>query len=190
MQQPMYVPRFYVKQKIALTVNRFEILACNPDGSVGNLMCFAEQKRLALKERVTFFADETKTRQVFSFGARNLMELNGKYDIFDEFGQPLAFFSKDFGASIFRSTFNVEGPGYAGKGMERSQLVAFLRRFTDVQFLPIHFDYNDINGAPLVSIERAWSWTRDKYTVNVPDQRIDFRVAAALAVGMDVLMQR
>jgi hypothetical protein len=31
---------------------------------------------------------------------------------------------------------------------------------------------------------------RDKYTVNVPDQRVDFRVAAAVAVAMDALMAR
>ncbi|GCD90862.1 hypothetical protein NLS1_28680 [Nocardioides sp. LS1] len=31
---------------------------------------------------------------------------------------------------------------------------------------------------------------RDKYTVTVPDQRVDFRVAAAVAVGLDALMAR
>ena len=34
------------------------------------------------------------------------------------------------------------------------------------------------------------STVRDKYTVRVPDQRVDFRVAAAVAVGLDTLMQR
>jgi hypothetical protein len=30
----------------------------------------------------------------------------------------------------------------------------------------------------------------DRYTVTVPDQRIDFRFAAAMAVGLDALMAR
>lgn len=188
-QQLHYMPRFYLKQKLALTVNRFDVIACNPDGSMGNVICSAQQKRMALKEQVTFFADEARTQPVFSFGARNIMELNGKYDILDQFGQPLAFFQKDFAASFLRSTFHMEGPGYAGTGQERNAAIAIIRRFTDIPFLPIHFDYNDVNGAPLVQIERQGS-VRDKYTVTVPDQRIDFRVAAALAVGMDVLMQR
>ena len=59
----------------------------------------------------------------------------------------------------------------------------------DIPFLPIHFDFVDLSGAPLVLVERQGS-VRDRYTVNVPDPRIDFRVAAALAVGLDALMQR
>ena len=30
----------------------------------------------------------------------------------------------------------------------------------------------------------------DRYRVTVPDQRVDFRVAAAIAVGLDALMSR
>ena len=41
----------------------------------------------------------------------------------------------------------------------------------------------------LMSSERQ-ATLRDKYTVHVPDQRVDFRVAAAVAVGLDALMQR
>ena len=40
-----------------------------------------------------------------------------------------------------------------------------------------------------MSVERQVS-VRDRYTVSVPDPRVDFRVAAALAVGLDALMQR
>ena len=41
----------------------------------------------------------------------------------------------------------------------------------------------------LRSVERQAS-VRDKYTVHVPDQRVDFRVAASVAVGLDALMSR
>jgi hypothetical protein len=30
----------------------------------------------------------------------------------------------------------------------------------------------------------------DRYRVSVPDRRVDFRVAAAVAVGLDALMSR
>jgi hypothetical protein len=46
---PMVVPRFFVKQRITLMVNRYEIRMANPDGSEGALMAFAEQKRMKLK---------------------------------------------------------------------------------------------------------------------------------------------
>ncbi|WP_182526036.1 hypothetical protein [Nocardioides dongkuii] len=189
MPAEMYLPTFYVKQKFAMTTNRYQIFAANPDGSFGQLMGFAEQKRLAFKEEVTFFSDETKSRPVFSFKARKRIDLNAGYDIFDENRQQIGFFRKDFGKSILRSTFHIEGPGYAGTGQERSQAVALIRRFTDIPFLPIHFDFVSPEGQPLLGVERQAS-VRDKYTVHVPNPEIDFRVAAAVAVGLDALMQR
>ncbi|MCW2766103.1 MAG: hypothetical protein JWO11_2062 [Nocardioides sp.] len=189
MTAAMYLPMFYVKQKFAMTTNRYELYAPAADGSFGELMGLAEQKRLAFKEEVTFYTDQSKTRPVFSFKARKALDLNSGYDIFDETRQQLGFFRKDFKASLLRSTFHVEGPGYAGTGQERSQAVALIRRFTDIPFLPIHFDFATPEGQPLLGVERQGS-VRDKYTVHVPDQRVDFRVAAAIAVGLDALMQR
>lgn len=189
MTAEMYLPRFFVRQRFAMTTNRYELVAANPDGTEGQTMAVAQQKRLAFKEEVTFFTDDAKTRSVFSFKARKKLDLNAGYDIFDEQRQQIGFFRKDFGASLLRSTFHVEGPGFAGTGQERSQAVALLRRFTDLPFLSVHFDFTSTEGTPLLSSERQFK-LRDRYTVDVPDQRVDFRVAAALAVGLDALMQR
>jgi len=189
MTAPMYVPQFLVKQKLTMMVNRYEILALDPDGTPGQLMALAEQKRMAFKEQVTFFSDQTKTRPVFGFKARKVMDLGSGYDVTDENGQPIGFFRKDFGKSLLRSTFHVEGPGFAGTGQERNQVVAILRRFTDIPFLPVHFDFADVDGRPLLSSMRRAS-IGDRYTVTVPDQRVDFRFAAAMAVALDALMAR
>jgi uncharacterized protein YxjI len=185
----MYVPEFVVKQKLTLMVNRYQVFAVGADGASGQLMAFAEQKRMAFKEQVTFFTDETRSRPVFGFKARAVMDLGAGYDILDEAGRPLGFFRKDFGKSLLRSTFHVEGPGFAGTGQERSQAVGLLRRFADVDFLPLHFDFADASGSPLFSSERRFAM-RDTYRVQVPDQRVDFRVAAAVAVALDALMAR
>lgn len=189
MTAEMYLPQFLLKQKLTLMVNRYEIYALGADGKPGQLMAFAEQKRMAFKEQVTFYTDASKTRAVFGFKARKVMDLGSGYDITDEAGQPLGFFRKDFGASFLRSTFHVEGPGFAGTGQERSMFVALLRRFTDVPFLPIHFDFVNAEGEPMLSSTRRAS-VGDRYTVTVPDPRVDFRVAAAVAVALDALMAR
>ncbi|TCJ30065.1 hypothetical protein [Nocardioides jejuensis] len=189
MTAAMYLPEFFLKQKLTLMVNRYEIYALGPDGKPGQLMAFAEQKRMAFKEQVTFYTDASKVRPVFGFKARKVMDLGSGYDIVDEAGQPLGFFRKDFGASMLRSTFHLEGPGYAGSGQERSMTVAILRRFTDISFLPIHFDFTNAEGAPMLSSTRKAS-IGDRYHVTVPDQRVDFRVAAAVAVALDALMAR
>jgi hypothetical protein len=189
MTAAMHLPTFYVVQKFAMTTNRYELLAANPDGSFGQSMGLAQQKRMAFKEEVTFYADESKSRPVFSFKARQAIDLNAGYDIFDEARNQIGFFRKDFGKSLLRSTFHIEGPGYSGTGQERSQAVALVRRFTEIPFLPIHFDFVTAQGEPLLGVERQGS-VRDRYTVHVPDPRVDFRVAAAVAVALDALMQR
>ena len=189
MTAQMYLPHFVVKQKLTMMVNRYEISEADEAGNPTRLMAFAEQKRMAFKEQVTFFTDAGKARPVFGFKARKTIDLGSGYDITDESGAQIGFFRKDFGASLLRSTFHVEGPGFTGTGQERNQLVGLLRRFTDISFLPIHFDFVDPSGQPLFSVERKMS-IGDRYRVTVPDQRVDFRVAAAIAVGLDALMSR
>ena len=185
----MYLPHFVVKQKLTMMVNRYEVSESDEAGNPVRMMALAEQKRMAFKEQVTFFSDAGKSRPVFGFKARRKLDLNAGYDITDEGGAHIGFFRKDFGASLLRSTFHLEGPGYTGTGRERNQVAGLLRRFTDLDFIPIHFDFVDAQGQPLLSVERKMS-IGDRYRVTVPDQRVDFRVAAAVAVGLDALMAR
>jgi hypothetical protein len=199
-QQPavMYLPKFFVKQRITLMVNRYEIRVANPDGSEGALMAFAEQKRMKLKEEINFFTDESKTRQVFTFKARQRLDVHAEHDVLDEAGRPLGYVKKQFGASLLRSTWDLAAPGLAAVGRERSQLIAILRRIWDLipyigeVWIPFvfHFDFVDAaTGQPVMSSERVWAF-RDRYEVTVPDQRLDFRVAAAMAVALDALQSR
>jgi uncharacterized protein YxjI len=194
----MVVPRFFVKQRITLMVNRYEIRAANPDGTEGALMAFAEQKRMKLKEEVVFFTDESKTRAVFSFKARQALDVHAEHDVFDEGGRRLGYFSKAFGASLLRSTWNLSAPGIAAVGRERSPFIAVLRRVWSLipylgdVWLPFvfHFDFADTtSGRPVLTSERVWG-IRDRYDVTVHDQRLDFRVAAAMAVALDALQSR
>lgn len=188
-QQPYHVPRFFLRQKVTPFANKYVAQAANADGSEGQVLAFAQQKRLAFKEQVTFYADESKSQAVFAFKARAVMDLNAGYDVTDEFGQPLGFFRKDFGASLLRSTFHLEGPGFAGTGQERNVVVAVLRRFTDIPFLPVHFDFTDPQGQVLMRSQRR-ATVGDRYDVEVPDPRVDFRLAAAMAVALDALLAR
>ena len=183
------MPRFFVKQRITMMVNRYEIRGANPDGTEGPIIAMAQQKRLAFKEQVTFYEDEARTKPVFSFKARNIMELAAIYDVFDASGVPIGYFQKDFAASLLRSSFNLGGPGINAYGQERNHAIAIIRRFVDLPFA-FHFDFTDKETGQLVmSSERQFS-LRDRYTVNVPDSRVDFRLAAAMAVGLDALLQR
>ena len=195
---PMLVPLFFVTQRTTVMVNRYEILAANPDGSEGNLLAFAEQKRMKLKEEVNFYADEAKTRRVFSFKARQRLDVHAEHDVFDEQGVPLGMFSKDFGASLLRSTWQLSAPGLEAVGKERRLFIAVLRRIWD--FIPyigdvwvpfvFHFDFVDTSTGQTVMVSERKKSIRDRYMVTVPDPRLDFRVAASMAVALDALQSR
>ena len=194
----MVVPAFFVKQRITLMINRYEVLAANPDGTEGQLLALAEQKRMKLKEEVIFYSDESKSRRVFSFKARQRLDVGAQHDVYDEYGTALGMFSKQFGASLLRSTWNLSTPTLDAVGRERRQSIALLRRVWD--FIPylgdvwvpfvFHFDFVDTaTGAPVMTSERRKA-IRDRYTVTVPDPRLDFRVAASMAVALDALQSR
>jgi uncharacterized protein YxjI len=195
---PMVLPQFFVKQRITVMVNRYEIVAANPDGSEGPLMALAEQKRMKLREEVSFFADESKTRRVFSFRARQRLDVHAEHDVVDEQGRPIGYFRKQFGASLLRSTWNLSAPGVEAVGRERNQFIAILRRIWG--FIPyigevwvpfvFHFDFVDQQTGALVMSSQKKIGFRDSYTVTVPDPRLDFRVAAAMAVALDALQSR
>jgi uncharacterized protein YxjI len=184
----MYLPAFQVSQKLTMMVNRYEIRALAPDGQPGQLMAIAQQKRLAFKEQVTFYSDEQRTTPVFSFKARKTIDLGSGYDVYDEAGAALGFFRKDFGKSLLRSTFHLSGPDLEATGQERNQVIAIARRLVDLPF-PFHFDFHDPSGQLVLSVDRQFS-VRDRYSVTVPDTRLDFRLAAAMTVALDALMSR
>ena len=185
-----HVPQFFVKQKLTLMVNRYEIRSANPDGTPGQVIAMAQQKRMAFKEQVTFYADEARTTPVFSFKARNIMELAAIYDVFDAAGMPIGFFQKDFKASLLRSSFHLGGPGIDAYGQERNQVIGILRRiYNDIPFT-FHFDFTDKATGQLVMSSNKKFALRDQYRVEVPDARLDFRLAAAMAVGLDALLGR
>jgi hypothetical protein len=198
MTAPMHVPRFFVRQRITLMVNRYEIRAAAPDGSEGPLLAFAQQKRMKLKEEVVFYADESRSRAVFSFKARQRLDVRAEHDVYDEHGNAVGYFRKEFGASLLRSTWTMAGPGYEAVGKERRPVIAILRRVWD--FIPylgdiwvpfvFHFDFVDTTtGQPVLSSERRKA-IRDRYVIDVPDPRVDFRVAASMAVALDALQSR
>lgn len=184
-----HLPRFFVKQHFTVLVNRYTIIEALDDGSEGRVLAFAQQKRLAMREKVTFYEDEARTRPLFGFSARQVLDVAAAYDVTTPDGSTIGSFEKDFAASLLRSSFHLRAPGLEAYGQERNVLVAVLRRVAELP-LPVHFTFRDTGtGDPVLTSERQLS-LRDRYTVEVPDSRLDFRLAAAVAVGVDALLGR
>jgi uncharacterized protein YxjI len=191
------IERFTVTQKLTLMVNRYEIRSATGDGQAGHLLAVAQQKRAAFKEQVTFYQDESRTLPVFSFKARQRLDLGATYDVLDANGQPIGSFRKDFAKSLLRSTWHLEASGLKVTGSERNVGVALGRRIWEAtpigDVIPspfrFHFDFVDTNGEVLMTSERESS-LRDRYLITLPGARLDGRVAAAMAVALDALQSR
>ena len=89
-------------------------------------------------------------------------------------------------------------PGLEAIGQERRLGIAILRRVWD--FIPyigevwvpfvFHFDFVDKATGNVVMTSERQEPVRDQYTVDVSDPRLDFRVAASMAVALDALQSR
>ena len=179
-----------VRQRIRLMVNQYEVHAVAPDGSESGVVAFAQQKRMAFKEQVTLYTDDSKQTPLLGFKARQVIDLGATYDVTDAGGTPIGSFKKNFRESLLRTTWHLEQPGYGVMtGQETNLAVALLRRFVDsLSWLPYHFDFT-VEGRPAFSVVKKWG-LRDKYVVTIHDPAIDRRVVTAMAVALDALQSR
>jgi hypothetical protein len=192
------IEHFAVEQRITVGVNRYVIRALGPDGRRGAVLAFAQQKRFAFKEQVMFYTGEDRRTPLFSFRARQRLDLGAGYDVLDARGVPIGEFRKDFGRSLFRSTWHLKSAGVTAVGEERDPTIALLRRSWDL--VPIlnnfpspflfHFDFTDSTTGVVVMTSERRRALRDWYTVTVPGGVLDGRVAAAMAVALDALQSR
>ncbi|WFE23021.1 hypothetical protein O7621_06775 [Solwaraspora sp. WMMD937] len=189
-QQLQTLRQMHVRQRIRPVVNQYEVRAVGPDGAPGPLLAFAQQKRLAFREQVTFYADDQRQQPVLGFKARQVIDLGATYDVTDAAGHPIGLFRKDFTRSLLRSTWHLEQPGLGmATGAERNMVVAVLRRIGDLPpWLPYHFDFT-IDGQPAFSVVRKWS-LRDNYQVDIHHPQLDRRLVIAMAVALDTLQSR
>ncbi len=102
--------RYVLRQQLTLMVNRYEIVRADDSGKELGLLCFAEQKRMAAKEQVTFYTDAAKQHPLFGFKARRRLDLGSSYDVTDSQGQPIGWFKKHFKASLVTSTWTLGLP--------------------------------------------------------------------------------
>jgi len=192
------VLRFTLRQQITLLANRYTVHGHYVDASTAQVVAHAEQKRMAVRKHVAFYADEAHTRLLFAFTARRGLQHGGAYEVTDADNQPIGEFRKDYGRSLLRSTWNLSTrEGLTAVGQERSRGVAIARRFLDstgaVDPLRYHFDFVTGNGQVMLTSERQPT-LRDVYEITIPvlsdGRQLDWRVGVAMAVALDSLQRR
>ncbi|HEX8510975.1 MAG TPA: hypothetical protein VF635_15935 [Propionibacteriaceae bacterium] len=181
-----------LRQRITVLQNRYDIIGL--DGGRETPLAYAEQKRIKIKEKITFYTDPSKRATAFTLAARNIFELVGTYDVTDADGLVLATLRKDAMASLLRSTYKLDTARGPLTGRERTWWRPLARRAVSVVsevpwLLPMQFEFVNEHGQPALAIDRQLR-VRDVYRITVNDDGLDWRVAAACAVAVDALMNR
>lgn len=200
-------PRLVVEQKITAFVNKYAVYTANSEGQKTDLVALAQQKRIAIKEKIIFYNDEAKSQEVFSFRAEKVMDIHGRYFVEDASGNQIGAFKKDFTKSLLNSTWNILDDNGDVKFVikESNQTLAILRRFTGfipfvgdiaeliLLFFRYHFVFIDPKTDEIVGKYQKTTLFRDHYLLSMTDEHYnqeDWQVFAAMAVGLDALQSR
>ena len=185
--------RFVIDQLIRPMANLYRISAA------GSPVAFVRQKKLAIKEDIRFYVDESQTEELFRIKARAMMEFGGRYDVTTSAGERVGVLEKVFGASLLRSTWRILDANEQELAIakERSVPLAILRRVIDAipygDFIPVVFHFTiDTAETHLGDLNRR-PGIRDTYDLDLsPDTTrvIDRRLAIALGIALDALQSR
>lgn len=110
---------------------------------MNSLVMYSEQKMFRLREDIRVYADESKTREVLSIKARQIMDFSAAYDVVDaEMNQKVGALRRKGLRSLLRDEWEVldENDNVKGLLFEDSMGLALLRRFLLGSWLPQNYD--------------------------------------------------
>jgi hypothetical protein len=192
--------RYLVDQLIRPIVNLYRVtpLAAG-ETPAGGPVAFVRQKKMAIREDIRFYADESETNELFRIKARSILDIGGsRYDVFAG-EERLGALEHQFGASLLRSTWRVRDGADAEVliARERSLPLAILRRVIDFvpygEMIPIPYNFEFLRDGQVVGSMNRKFQLRDRYVLDLSgdnDKQLDRRLAIALAIGLDTLQNR
>ena len=188
----MSTPTLSTSRRLLVTkpfgpTNRYEFRDAAADGEPGRFLASAQQKTLAFHERVTFFSDEARSVPAFSLRARSLILVTATYDVLDADDVPLGTLRRH-GAMLRPPSWELDSEAVSASGQQVDGLTAFWRRATRRgPFVDLELRDRD-HQVVLVCGRRPG--LRDSYLVEVKDARVDGRIAASVAVALDLARRR
>lgn len=193
---------FELHQKITLLVNEYQILKDTPDGKQ-ELAGYARQKRLALREQFTLFANEGLTKVLATSKARSAIDLSPTFDVYDDTGKPLAVLKKEFKKSLLISTWSIldaKEKNLLFNVSEKSTAVAIGRRVWELvpylsEFIPFPFKFHFLikSGDQTVGEYTKIALIRDHYALHLDEKqagKLDEKAWMVLAVLLDAMQSR
>jgi hypothetical protein len=183
---------FRLDQLIRPVANLYKVSALAPGGEAGAPVAFVRQKKLAIREDLRFFADESESEELFRVKARQVVDVGGRYDVTTPAGERIGVLQRRFAQTLLRTTWAIldADESSLAEVTESSTARAIFRRVVDVPLL-YHFSIV-VDGRQVGEVRRVFT-LRDRYVMTLGgdiDRRIDRRLAVALLVVLDALQAR
>jgi uncharacterized protein YxjI len=108
-----------------------------------NLVLFSEQKMFRLREDIRVYSDESKSQEILTIKARQIVDFSAAYDVMDSTtGEKVGVLRRKGWRSMFRDEWEVLDANDQPRGMlfEDSMQLALLRRFLLGSLLPQNYD--------------------------------------------------
>jgi uncharacterized protein YxjI len=182
MADPFSLDSYTARRKVlAALTPKFHIY--DPAGA---LAAYVEQKAFKLKEDITIFGDEEKTRPLLKIKARSVLDVSATYDVADAAsGQTVGALRRKGLKSIVQDEWSVldTGDNEIGTIKEDSTMMALLRRFLS-NLIPQSFHIH-IGGQPAGVIKQRFNPFVLQHDVDLradAGKRFDRRLALAAVV--------
>ena len=175
-------PRYLLKRQAIALTGKFRIY-----DPLGNLVMFSEQNMFKLREDIRVYSDESKTQEVLSIKARQILDFSAAYDVVDTaFNQKVGVLRRRGLRSLLRDEWEVldANDNLVGSLFEDSIGMAMLRRFLLGSWLPQNYDLT-IGGSRVADLRQNFHLFR--YELNLdfsmdPSHRLDPRVGIAAGI--------
>jgi uncharacterized protein YxjI len=179
----MYKQYLLKRQTFAMT-GKFRFYAPNEQ-----LVLFSEQKMFKLREDIRVYSDETKSQEVLSIKARQIIDFSAAYDVVDATtNQHVGTLRRRGLQSMFRDEWEVlnSSEQVIGSLFEDSMKLALIRRFL-VNLIPQNYDIT-IGQSRVADLKQRFNIFRYELdldftmdTANQLDRRLGIAAAILLA---------
>jgi hypothetical protein len=153
----------------------------------GRLVLFSEQKMFKLREDIRVYADESKSEEVLSIKARQIVDFSAAYDVVDTaMNQKVGALRRKGWSSILRDEWEVldANDNVLGKLFEDSIGLAMLRRLLLGSLLPQNYDmaFGETRVADLKQRFNLFRYELDLDFSMDTAQRLDRRLGIAAGI--------
>ena len=174
--------QYLLKRQVFALTGKFRFY--DPSGA---LVMFSEQKMFRLREDIRVYSDESKTQEVLTIQARQIIDFSAAYDVMDSLtGEKVGVLRRKGWRSLLRDEWEVLDANDQVRGLlfEDSVGLAMLRRFLLGSLLPQNYDilFEEVRVGDLRQRFNLFRYELDLDFSMDPARMLDRRIGIAAGI--------